>query len=328
MKSVPRCFTEPPKLDDELTHQLFASDMALLINPFYAKDSHASFGKHVLTPTLALTSIAGSTPEGWTVAYWDENLLQGHPPRDPFPQVVGITVHLTFAHRAYELATWYRSRGSIVVLGGLHVMACQDEVRPHADILAVGEGVSVWRTIIEDIGRGEHKYIYVGSFREPYENEPPPRRDLVPRSSFLTTTSLNADAGGCHSRCGFCYLSTKGLHMPYQMLPPKQVVQQWKADDTPYAVFTDNNLGSKPEYLREVKCLELRPLEKIWSAAVSVDVADDPSVVREMALAGCTGVFVGFESLSNENIRDQNNAVHIRQFMEKGLHISRLWHSG
>ena len=27
----------------------------LLINPFYPKDLHASFGKHVLTPTLALT---------------------------------------------------------------------------------------------------------------------------------------------------------------------------------------------------------------------------------------------------------------------------------
>ena len=36
-------------------------------------------------------------------------------------------------------------------------------------------------------------------------------------------------------------------------------------------VFTDNNLGSKPEYLRKL-CRALRPIEKIWSAAVSVDV--------------------------------------------------------
>ena len=33
---------------------------------------------------------------------------------------------------------------------------------------------------------------------------------------------------------------------------------------------------------------------KIWSAAVTLDVTDDPGVVREMALAGCTGVFIGF----------------------------------
>jgi radical SAM superfamily enzyme YgiQ (UPF0313 family) len=45
-------------------------------------------------------------------------------------------------------------------------------------------------------------------------------------------------------------------------------------------------------------------LEKIWSAAVTIDVTDDPSLVREMALAGCTGVFVGFESLENDNLTD------------------------
>ena len=103
---------------------------ALLINPFYPKDPHASFGKHVLTPSLALTSIAGATPPDWEVAYWDENLLQGPPPWEPFPQVVGITVHLTFAERAYALARWYRERGAKVVLGGLHVLSCPEEVAP------------------------------------------------------------------------------------------------------------------------------------------------------------------------------------------------------
>ena len=33
-------------------------------------------------------------------------------------------------------------------------------------------------------------------------------------------------------------------------------------------------------------------------------MTDDPSLVREMALAGCTGVFVGFESLNDGNITD------------------------
>jgi hypothetical protein len=64
---------------------------ALLINPFYAKDANASFGKHVLTPTLALTSFAATTPVHWRLKYWDENLLAGPPPCNPTPEVVGIT---------------------------------------------------------------------------------------------------------------------------------------------------------------------------------------------------------------------------------------------
>lgn len=113
----------------------------LLVNPFYAKDINASFGKHVLTPTLALTSIAGATPPGWTLRYWDENLLQGPPPLEVLPQVVGITVHLTFAERAYELAAWFKAHGCTVILGGLHALSCPDEVQAHADAVAIGNGV-------------------------------------------------------------------------------------------------------------------------------------------------------------------------------------------
>ena len=108
---LPRPMRLAPTLDPDIRPGPIRPRYALLINPFYPKDPHASFGKHVLTPSLALTSIAATTPPEWRVRYWDENLLQGPPPWQPFPQVVGITVHLTFAERAYALARWYRQRG-------------------------------------------------------------------------------------------------------------------------------------------------------------------------------------------------------------------------
>ena len=65
----------------ELSHETPAAAIepryCLMINPFYPKDANASFGKHVLTPTLALTSFAATTPEHWRLKYWDENLLAG-----------------------------------------------------------------------------------------------------------------------------------------------------------------------------------------------------------------------------------------------------------
>jgi len=68
-------------------------------------------------PDLALTSFAATTPQHWRVAYWDENLLDGPPPFQPMPEVVAITVHLTFARRAFELARWYASAARKVILG-------------------------------------------------------------------------------------------------------------------------------------------------------------------------------------------------------------------
>lgn len=297
----PRAMRVAPALPD-VKPALVARHSALLINPFYAKDPHASFGKHVLTPTLALTSVASATPAHWQVALWDENLLQGPPPSEPVPEVVGITVHLTFAQRAFELAAWFRSRGAKVVLGGLHVISCPDECRPHADALAIGDGVQMWGDILTDVEHDRLQPTYHSSFLRPYRDDPPPRRDLLPRESFLTTSSLIATRG-CHNRCGFCYLATRGLHVPYRMRDVEQIAAEFAADDQPYGVFIDNNLGSRPEYLRAL-CRGLEPLQKIWSAAVSIDVTDDPALVREMALSGCTGVFVGFESLNSDNIVD------------------------
>src|SRR5438445_2607648 len=148
---LPREMRVAPRLDESLRPGPVRPRHALLLNPFYPKDPHASFGKHVLTPTLALTSIAAATPPDWTVQYWDENLLQGPPPWRPFPQVVGITVHLTFARRAYALARWYRERGAKVVFGGLHVLSCPEECAPHADALALGDGVQLWPRILRDV---------------------------------------------------------------------------------------------------------------------------------------------------------------------------------
>jgi radical SAM superfamily enzyme YgiQ (UPF0313 family) len=299
-KYLPKDLILAPELEKSVSPIKPVRKYILLINPFYPKDPNSSFGKHVLTPTLALSSIGGATPADWKVRYWDENLLQGHPPFDPFPQVVGITVHLTFANRAYELSRWYRQRGALVVLGGLHVQSCPGEAALHADVIAIGNGVVIWPQILKDIAKKRLKKMYKGSYCLPYDEEPAPRRDIVSRYSFLTTCSMVATRG-CKNRCGFCYLSTKGLKMPRSFRRPDQVAGEFMASGQPYGVFTDNNLGAEREYLWQL-CRALKPINKIWSSAVSLDVTEDPLLVREMALAGCTGVFVGFESLNDGNL--------------------------
>src|SRR5262245_41615133 len=186
---APRALRVPPYLDPARRTPPPRPRHALLINPFYPKDPHASFGKHVLTPTLALTSLAGATPPGWTKRYWDENLLQGPPPIDPPPAVVAISVHLTFAERACELARWFRAHGSVVVLGGLHALSGPDELAPHADAVVIGNGVAVWPRLLADLAAGHLEPRYEAAF-EGYADEPLPDRSILPRWGFLTNASL------------------------------------------------------------------------------------------------------------------------------------------
>lgn len=158
--------------------------------------------------------------------------------------------------------------------------------------------------------------------------DPPPDRSILPSWGFLTTASLIATQG-CHNRCDFCYLATGDTRIRYQMRTPEQVADDFASTGAPYGVFIDNNLGSSRKYLRRL-CHALAPLEKIWSAAVTLDVTDEPDLVREMALAGCTGVFIGFESLTDENLssagkrspRAEEYARRIALFHENGIQVN------
>jgi radical SAM superfamily enzyme YgiQ (UPF0313 family) len=300
---------------------------ALLVHPFYAKDPRASFGKHVLTPATTFPSLAAATPRPWRVAMWDENLLQGPPPSDQVPAVVGITVHLTFARRAIELARWYRARGSLVVMGGLHVEACPEELAPWADALSFGNGVGTWPRILQDAAAGRLQPRYHAAF-EGFAGEPALAREVLPSWAYLTPTSIVATRG-CHNRCGFCFLSTRGLEVPRERRPVEEVARELAASPGGYGVFIDNNLGSDPGYLSQL-CAALEPTGCIWSAAISLDVTDHPALVQAMAMAGCTGVFIGFESLSDPNLRAagkrcppaEDYARRVRMLQQAGIQVN------
>ena len=169
---LPPEMVEPPAWPQAGGPRRIEPRRALLLSPFYPKDPHGSYAKHVLTPSLALTSLAAATPPHWRVDYWDENLLQGVPRLEVLPEVVGITVHLTFAGRAYELARWFRDRGSKVVLGGLHVQSCPEEAAPHADAIAIGDGVQLWPEILGDIERGALRPRYAASYDRDFNLDP------------------------------------------------------------------------------------------------------------------------------------------------------------
>jgi radical SAM superfamily enzyme YgiQ (UPF0313 family) len=126
---------------------------------------------------------------------------------------------------------------------------------------------------------------------------------VLPRGAFLTTAAVIATRG-CVQRCGFCYLATRGLHTPYQRRPVADVLAELDALGERFVVFTDNNLAADPSYALEL-CRGLATRRLIWTAATTIDVARDEHLVAAMAASGCQGVFVGLETLSDANLRQQ-----------------------
>ena len=180
-KTVPRALREAPRLPD-LPPGPVRRRLALLVNPFYPKDPHASFGKHVLTPSLALTSIARRDARRLGGALLGREPAPG--PAAARPVARGRRDHRAPHLRRRALTSWRAGTARAaakVVLGGLHVLSCPEECAPHADALAVGEGVQVWPEILRDVERGRSRAALRRQLPAPVSRRPAAARAILPR---------------------------------------------------------------------------------------------------------------------------------------------------
>ena len=83
----------------------------------------SAFKTH-MAPPLGLLVLGALTPREHRVTVEDENIERLR--IDDRPDLVGITVKVDTAARAWGIARSYRERGVPVVLGGIHATVCPE----------------------------------------------------------------------------------------------------------------------------------------------------------------------------------------------------------
>ena len=59
-----------------------------------------------------------------------------------------------------------------MIFGGLHVLSCPEECAPHADALALGDGVQLWPRILADVEAGTLQPRYAATYENDYRDDP------------------------------------------------------------------------------------------------------------------------------------------------------------
>src|SRR5437870_12089679 len=108
--------------------------------------------KYALFPPLGLASLASYLDPDDEVTLQDEHVQRLD--LDDHPDLVVMSVYITSARRAYEIADRYRARGAHVALGGLHVTSLPEEAAPHADTIFLGPGEDTWPQFLADLRAG------------------------------------------------------------------------------------------------------------------------------------------------------------------------------
>jgi radical SAM superfamily enzyme YgiQ (UPF0313 family) len=252
---------------------------------------------------LSLMMLAGVTPAEWETSILDENLGVPDYHAMPRPDLVGITAFTSQANRAYEVAAHFRSLGVPVVMGGIHATMCMDEVLEHVDSVVTREADGVWPQVLEDARQGRLNRRYDGGFAE-ITHVHPARHDLLSRGYAFGAIQTTR---GCPLNCSFCSVTAfNGAH--YRQRPIPDVVQEFQSIREKLVLVVDDNLiGTRPEHIARAKdlfrAMARANLHKEWIAQATINFADDEELLALAERAGCSGVFVGFESPSPEGLR-------------------------
>jgi radical SAM superfamily enzyme YgiQ (UPF0313 family) len=256
-------------------------------------------GKAFAFPSLALTLLAAMTPEKDEIHLSDENIEEVDFSREP--DLVGITVMTSAAVRAYEIADRFRERGAQVVLGGIHPTALPNEAAQHADAVVIGEAEGVWQQLLRDVKNGGLRKFYQSAVRPRLSELPFPRREILNGKRYFLRSTMQTTRG-CPFNCSFCCV-TKFFGRSFRTRPINHVIREVRELRSKFIGFLDDNIVGNIPYAKRL--LAQLAKEKIfWVGQASINAAQDRTLLRLLNRSGCKGLFIGFESICQENLRE------------------------
>ena len=259
--------------------------------------------KYSLFPPLGLATLASYLAPDDDAVIVDEHV-------EPLtlndaPDLVVIQVYITNAYRAYKIADHYRKAGSYVCLGGLHVTALPEEAAAHADTIFTGPGDQTFPQFLKDLRGGAPQPIYASSAGRTLERIPPIRRDLIRRNLYLVPNSIVVTRG-CPQHCDFCYKDAffQGGRGFYTQRVDEALAEIDRLPGRHLYFLDDHLLGDRR--FAESLFTGMKGLGRVFQGAATVDSILRGDLIERAAEAGLRSVFVGFETLSPDNLRRSN----------------------
>lgn len=273
-----------------------------LIQPKMKKRPMDTELKTRMSPPLGLLTIANMFYKEHSVIIENENIEDINFEEDV--DIVGISITVDVLPRAIKIAEKFRKRGVIVVAGGIQITACPDSAKEYFDVLSIGMAEKTWFDIINDYKNGQLKKVYTCSGDIKGSDIIPPAYNLIDNKAYLYS-NIVCTSRGCPFKCDFCYNSCNSCRDIYINRPIEAVIDDIKAINKKHIMFIDDNFIGNPKWTLDF-VRAIRPLKIKWNAAVSSNIVDMTDLLDEMVMSGCQSLFIGFESLNENSLKDVN----------------------
>lgn len=252
--------------------------------------------------STGLLAVASLTPASFEIRIIDENFDAID--YDEEFDIIGISAMTQQATRAYEIADKFRENGRYVIMGGIHATVLPNEAIMHVDTIIIGEAEELWPEFIRDFLNGTAKQIYRNSDSKGIDikKSPIPRFDLLKAHNYETIWPQTTR--GCPHKCEFCIASnihgTRYRHKTVeQIINELEVIKGlWK---NPTICFADDNMFVNRKFAKEL-IKAFIPLNLSWMAQTDISIGNDEELLELLYRSGCEVVYIGLESVSEENL--------------------------
>ena len=298
----------------------------LLVYPKFP-DTFWSF-KHALkfvrkkssSPPLGLLTIANMLPTDWELKLVDMNvgrLKKKDLMWANFVFISGMTIQRDSAKEVIRLSN---EMGVQVVAGG-PLFTTEYEDFEGVDHFILNEAEITLLDFLNDLKAGHPKRIYqTKEFADMHET-PPPLWNLINFKHYATMSVQYSR--GCPFNCDFCNVTAllghrMRLKSSAQILTELDSLYEsgWRSG----IFFVDDNLIGNKHMLKE----DLLPALIKWRkdksgiyfhTEVSINLADDPELMRLMVLAGFNQVFIGIETPDESNLEECSKRQNLNRDM-------------
>jgi radical SAM superfamily enzyme YgiQ (UPF0313 family) len=246
-------------------------------------------------PQLTLGIISALTPPGIEVDTVEEEAEEIN--FNKHYDLVGISCMTRVAERAYQLSSFFRQKGSKVVLGGIHPSVMPEEAIAHCDSVVIGEAEGCWEELTDDFKQNRLKKFY-RSTNSDLSKFPIPR--LKPNRNPFQVVPIFCTRG-CPYACDFCSVTDLyGKKLRHRQV--KDIVKEITLRDSDKFFFLDDNIVGDVKFAYEL-FTALKELKIRWVGQASISLAKNKDLLKLAQRSGCAGLFVGIESVSPENLK-------------------------
>ncbi len=266
--------------------------------------------KLALSPPLGLLTVAALLPEGWHTRLADLNVTPHLSEQDlAWADMVFISAMTVQRSSAHATARRCRAAGVPVVAGG-PLFAAERPDFPEVDHFILNEAELTLPPFLRDLEAGRPQRSYAAAGFADISQTPAPRWDLLDLRQY-SEMSIQYSRG-CPYDCEFCNVTALLGHRPRTKSAPQVIAELdalhgrgWRGN----VFFVDDNFIGNTALLKR----ELLPALIEWqgkgrgvtfNTQASVNLADDPDLMRMMTAAGFDMVFVGIETPDEDGLRE------------------------